>query len=193
MKRMIVVPVKGGPDQKSRLAGRLTPASRSSLCSQLAARAIKRAAAVVGVENVHVLSPAQELAGDAVWRKDLGRGLNNELSAFRRDNPGALFVVVNADLAFLEAEDISLLVFAGEAGRLAIAPDRRQTGTNAIAAPPGASFAFNFGDGSFIRHLEQARPREAVIFRRGLAFDIDTPPDLDAALAEGFCMETGPA
>ena len=63
-----------------------------------------------------------------------------------------------------------------------IAPDEAGTGTNALYVRPPALLAFEYGETSCPRHLEQARKREArieMVDRPGLRFDLDTPDDLE--------------
>ena len=63
-----------------------------------------------------------------------------------------------------------------------IAPDEAGTGTNALYVRPPALLAFEFGETSCPRHLEQARAQGARIERvdrPGLRFDLDTPDDLE--------------
>ena len=63
-----------------------------------------------------------------------------------------------------------------------IAPDEAETGTNALYVRPPALLAFEYGEKSCPRHLEQARARGARIERvdrPGLRFDLDTPDDLE--------------
>ena len=63
-----------------------------------------------------------------------------------------------------------------------IAPDEAGTGTNALYVRPPGLLAFEYGETSCRRHLEQARERGARaerIDRPGLRFDLDTPEDLE--------------
>ena len=69
-----------------------------------------------------------------------------------------------------------------DAAMLRIAPDDAGTGTNALLARPPDLIAFEYGEGSCQRHLEQARARGVRVDRvdrPGLRFDLDTPDDLE--------------
>jgi 2-phospho-L-lactate guanylyltransferase len=71
---------------------------------------------------------------------------------------------------------------------VAIAPDRRGTGTNGLALHPPNAIPFRFGADSFAAHQEAAHAADlsvAVVQRRGLAFDLDTPDDLHEWLRSG--------
>ena len=63
-----------------------------------------------------------------------------------------------------------------------IAPDEAGIGTNALYVRPPGLLAFEYGETSCRRHLEQARAQGARIDRverPGLGFDLDTPDDLE--------------
>lgn len=180
-----IVPLKLGAERKSRLARRLTPEARVRLSDAMAANVLACVAAAPGVSRLVTLSPMRGVDAAWVWRQDMGRGLNAELEAARADlRPGALAVVFG-DLPLLRTEDVSALLAAAEGAGVAIAPDRLGQGTNALAIAEGRRFAFAFGEGSFVRHRGQA-PDAAIVARPGLAHDIDTAEDLDAAIAAGF-------
>ncbi len=181
----VIVPLKLGAERKSRLAERLAPQARVRLSDVLAANVLACVAATPGASRLVTLAPVR--GGDAawVWRQDLGRGLNAELEAARADlGPGALAVVFG-DLPLLRTEDVSALLAAAQSAGVAIAPDRQGQGTNALAIADGRKFAFAFGEGSFAHHRDQA-PDAAIVERSGLAHDIDTAEDLDAAIVAGF-------
>lgn len=72
---------------------------------------------------------------------------------------------------------------------IALAPDRAGVGTNALLAAPPAATPLAFGGGSFARHQALARRAgvEPLIFHApGLAFDVDTAPDLAELQAMGL-------
>lgn len=94
-------------------------------------------------------------------------------------------LVIHGDLPFVSVEDIAVIL-AEAGGGCAIAPDRQGSGTNAIALSDPTGFGFAFGPDSFARHLTAAKGQARVVARPGLGFDIDTPDDLDAAIAIGF-------
>ncbi len=91
---------------------------------------------------------------------------------------GSRWMILHSDLPMLTAPDMRAFLAAVDNGD-AIAPSS-DGGTSAISSR--REIAFAFGPGSFYRHL--ARLTEpAVIARRGLLHDIDSPTDLDAARA----------
>jgi 2-phospho-L-lactate guanylyltransferase len=94
---------------------------------------------------------------------------------------------VMSDLPRLGALDVERLLVALRDADVAIAPDRPQLGTNALALRLPAPLATCFGNAdSFARHLAAAETRAlraAVIHARGLAFDLDRPADLAALVS----------
>src|SRR5207302_4301767 len=64
-------------------------------------------------------------------------------------------------------------------------PSRDWTGTNGVVFIPPARILMEYGEGSFRRHLSKAAAaghRADVMNLPGIAFDIDTPEDLDLFL-----------
>ena len=109
-----------------------------------------------------------------------------ELAAREAAARGATsLLVVSADLPDLEAADLRAMLPPSTAPADAvarIAPDAEGIGTNALFVRPLDLLAFEFGETSCRRHVEQARARGARVERverPGLRFDLDTPDDLE--------------
>ena len=82
-------------------------------------------------------------------------------------------LVLMADLPLLKPDDLRAL----PTERLALAPDRRGVGVNAVMLPdPGALPVLLGGGASLDRHLGAA-PGATVVHRPGLAFDLDEVQD----------------
>ncbi len=117
---------------------------------------------------------------------DLGRGLNCELDVATSRIGGGI-VVIHGDLPLVTAADIRALLSASENTGCAIAPDRHGAGTNALALREvPAGFAYAFGVDSFNLHRQRLPAELAIVERPGLACDIDTRADLEAAIVLGF-------
>lgn len=174
-----LVPLKLGPERKSRLAGQLALAAREALADELAAHVLSVLKLSPAIARTIVLAP-RPFAG-AEWRQDEGRGLNNELAA-AREELGLPLLVVHGDLPLLQASDIKALTDAAANSGAAFAPDRHGGGTNAVALARPVPFRFAFGPGSAAAHRAQA----VELRTAGLALDIDTPEDIAAAQAAGW-------
>ncbi len=178
-----VTPMKPPGQRKSRLAGRLSVAERDALADCLALHVAQCLAAEPRISQILLLSAARNDAWPHQWRHDQGRGLNAELDALRAVTRSG-FLVIHSDLPLLAPDDVAAMLDAAGSDRVAIAPDRRGRGTNAVALGPEIAFGFAFGDGSFARHRQNAGGVARIVERSGLALDLDVPEDLDMAIAQ---------
>ena len=187
MKARAIVPHKALAAAKSRLGGALSADARAALSLALLRHVCGAVCAAPGVEAVLVMTPDAAVGAlAAAWgvrtRLDPRAGLNAALAEAVRetDGPGPVLIVA-ADLPLLRPADVEELVAAAGGGRLALAPSKEGTGTNAVGVPPGMRFAPAYGAGSLAAHRRAARRlgREVMeIHRPGLAFDVDTEADL---------------
>lgn len=173
-----LVPMKLGPERKSRLAKVLRQSDREDLSDRMALHVLNQLQNCTSVSRLVVLSPVRPGFWEGEWYKDEGRGLNVEISEWRRIFGCAPMLVLHADLALVSAADIDELLRIAKISGIALASDRSGKGTNAQAIADGRKFEFLFGPNSCELHCKQA-PEMPVIVREGLALDIDTPEDLD--------------
>ena len=192
-----IIPAKPPGEGKQRLAGVLGQPARAALVTAMLGHVLETVAAAPGIDHIAVVGPVELVLPTSVARiADPGGGLNAALAhAFAAATAaGATRVVILAgDLPRLQPADVALLA-AIPGAAMAIAPDRHQTGTNALSLPLPAArdFTFAFGTGSFALHdAESVRLRLdcEVIHRPGLARDIDEPADLRDAHALGLEFE----
>jgi len=91
-------------------------------------------------------------------------------------------LVLPADLPLLKPMTIqAILKKAVNTPGMVIAPDRHMEGTNAIWVSPPDLIEFQFGKGSFTRHIQQAREKDfpcVIIEEPALELDLDLPDDL---------------
>ena len=91
---------------------------------------------------------------------------------------------IAGDLPKLRAEDIDL-VMSTAIEPITVLPSRDGTGTNGILFVPPARIEMEYGESSFKRHMSRASlagHRTQVMNIPGIAFDVDTPEDLQAFL-----------
>ena len=89
-----------------------------------------------------------------------------------------------ADLPKLLPEEIDFILNMATQP-ITIIPSRDGTGTNGVVFNPPAYIAMEYGEGSFRRHLSKAAAAgfaADVLNVPGMAFDIDTPEDLETFL-----------
>ncbi|MBB3982607.1 2-phospho-L-lactate guanylyltransferase [Sphingobium fontiphilum] len=186
MSWIAVLPLRQGKDPKTRLATRLSAPQRIALARAMAGHVLDALSACPRVGRIILLSPDAPVDGMAgEWRRDEGRGLNAELNALRAALGEPAMLVVHGDLPMLSAQDIAAMIDAAQAHGCALAPDQHGAGTNAVALADGQAMDFAFGPDSLRLH-QAAAPGAALVRRPGLAMDVDTPDDLDAALAAGY-------
>lgn len=176
----VLVPVKAFRRAKVRLAPAMSADRRAGLAREMATHVVASAAGLpvaVVCDDEEVAAWARQLGARVIWEP--GRGLNGAVQAGvrRLGQAGARLVVVAAgDLPL--ARDLRWVTrFPG----VTIVPDRRHDGTNVIAVPPAAGFAFAYGPGSYARHLDEARRLGLpvrVVHSSPLAWDVDVPDDL---------------
>lgn len=190
-----VVPVKELNRAKQRLAGVLGPEQRHALSRSMledVLTAIGQAHGLAGLLVVSSDPDARLQAGrhGARLLDDPGGGLNAALehaSAVLTAEGTEGMLILPADSPLANPAEIEAVLGArGSGPAVAIAPDRRGDGTNALLCAPPDLISFRYGPGSFRAHCEAAQaagiePR--ILDLPGLAFDIDTPEDLAAFTA----------
>ena len=204
---VVLIPVKDFELAKGRLAPQLPAGERAELARSMAARVVQAAGrmpALVVCDNDEVAEWAHSVGAHPL-RIEV-RGLNGALTAALerlsaatpdesppwRDSTGSNaasdgrwpehVVIAHGDLP--RAETLEGLA---EPGTVTIVPDRHLDGTNVMALPLGTDFELHYGPGSFGAHCDEARRCGLDLQVRQVAaleFDIDTPDDLAAYLAE---------
>lgn len=180
-----LVPLKELSACKSRLAPYLPPSTRIQLVNMLLDHVIGALRRTPEIDHIVVVSPQRNhIAEDVQLFRRERMGLNEDL-AYALNNVarrGATHaIVVPADLPLLGADDVSALLQAVPPAGVAIAPDRHDCGTNALAMELPTRLSLAFGDHSFANHLSQCRDSgcdPAVVRRTGWAFDVDEIEDL---------------
>ena len=195
----VIIPMKPLAQAKTRLESRLSAAQRKTLTLDLLLHVLKtitqaRTSSIGGpaIEETWVVGGDSEVreaaeSEDAVWLHDGGQGLNGALTlGFRRAaESGRAGLFLPADLPLLTTEDVQgMLEASGHLKNVTLAPASNDGGTNGILLPPqmAETFTFKMGHGSFKLHLEQAGflgIPVAIYYSVGLAFDLDTPADLE--------------
>jgi 2-phospho-L-lactate guanylyltransferase len=178
----VLVPLKRLGRAKSRLAEALTPAERAALMVGMLERVIA-AIRGAGFDRITLVT-SEPLAHDgaATWHDgDLpwNEALAGAIAAVVDEE---IVAVIAADLPFLQPRDVTALIEATPARGLAVGR-ACDAGTNAVSMRPPGVLPTRFGEpGSAALHAASARARglECVTLDRpGLAFDVDTPEDLE--------------
>jgi 2-phospho-L-lactate guanylyltransferase len=188
----VVVPVKGGPDAKSRLRAP-DGVDRLALARALALDTVTAAAEAVGSDHVvvvtsdaEVVAAVRALAVTAVT--DPGGGLNaavrTGLDALEADHPAAVLL---GDVPAVRAVDLRAALAAGGGHAGWFVPDAEGTGTVLLGAARAASARPRFGSGSARRHELEGYRRLGLDLDR-LRRDVDD----EASLGEALRLGVGP-
>jgi 2-phospho-L-lactate/phosphoenolpyruvate guanylyltransferase len=187
----VVLPFKGGPAAKSRLGPLRGLATAIALDCLDAVLALPTLAAVIVVTPDDRLAAAARAAGARVRPESSpGRGLAGAVTDGLRDVPGPCAVLLG-DLPALRADDLGTalgrareLLTARGGPPMVFVPDAEGTGTVLLAALDAAAMTPSFGPASAAAHERAGALRLAPDLPR-LRRDVDTPADLEAALALG--------
>lgn len=194
----MVLPFKGGPNAKSRLAAPGALATAIALDCLDAVLAAGSVAEVVVVTADPELSAAADSAGARVRGESRpGSGLLAAIEDGLRGLQGPCAVLLG-DLPALRPSDLdralqeasqALADGSGSAPAMVFVPDAEGVGTVLLAARSPADMRPSFGPGSARRHAESGALRldlDLPALRR----DVDTRADLDTALGLGLGPRT---
>ncbi len=191
-----VVPVRGLPAGKARLARLLTVEQRNRLVRAMLADVVRALGDARRVGRVTIVSRdaaarrEAERLGVGFLRQPPDRaGLNTALrDAQSARATAAALLIVPADLPLIRPSDIDALVDAASPGAgpaVALAP-AEDGGTNGLCLRPPGVIAPAYGPGSAARHARAARDAGAAfaaVRSERWALDVDWPEDLARLLA----------
>lgn len=191
--RALLLPVKDLRNAKKRLAGALTPEERFGLAQAMLADTIRTIRRVRNAEKIFVITnyqPVLDVAEENGWeilREDRQISESHAVDFASRvcEQRGVTGLLrVPLDVPVAQAGDLDeLLAIESATPGLVIVPSRDGTGTNAILRTPPALFPSHFGEGSFAKHLAEAKHAGAQVFVRRnprLEMDVDDESDLRA-------------
>jgi 2-phospho-L-lactate guanylyltransferase len=179
-----IIAVKRRSRGKSHLADSLSARQRVELIRAMLDRVVEAAQGAATITQTLVVSPERDtLAARIPLLIDGGAGLNEAFELARgalRDRGVGRMLALPADLPGVRSADLDALVSAAADG-VAIAADRRGSGTNGLVCPVDLPLRFHFGLDSRRLHVEEARKlgiEPVIVSRPGLNFDVDLPVDL---------------
>ena len=186
----VLVPVKRLDDAKSRLSDVLDPAARAALMQELLAHVLAVVeeadigpVTIVSQEPGHPNGMARFDDGGAAWNDALAAAIRAVVSDGRRRR-------APADLPRLTAEDVRALVAATPELRNRHRSRPRRRHERRRHAPARGGLATHFGEQQQRRRSRAdrlpRRLRRDLLDLPGLAFDVDTPDDLDELRRMGW-------
>jgi 2-phospho-L-lactate guanylyltransferase len=190
----VVVPVKGGPDAKSRLRPP-DGVDRLVLARALALDTVSAAVEAVGARHVVVVTSDAEVSAavarlGARTEPDPAAGLNAAIRAGLEAGPSeAPAAVLLGDLPALRASDLHAALLAAEGADCWFVPDAEGTGTVLLGARQAAAVTPQFGSESAARHEAAGYLRLDIDLDR-LRRDVDDEASLGDALRLGVGPNT---
>jgi 2-phospho-L-lactate/phosphoenolpyruvate guanylyltransferase len=201
-----ILPVKSPQNAKQRLSGFLSAGERETFARILFRQTLASLCQAEGIDRVAVVTSDSDVAGRSrrsgalVFEESeqVSHSVSADAACLRAMQLGATTVLlVPIDVPVVTPADFSRLAAAARLGAqggpqpcpqtLIVVPSADGTGTNALARTPPNVIESRFGPGSCRAHLDQARAKSVhaeVLRLRGLMFDIDTPEDVAALLAD---------
>jgi 2-phospho-L-lactate guanylyltransferase len=188
--KTVLLPVKEFNNAKQRLAPVMDASGRAGLARAMLSDvlgALKRSRTperiVVFTAADEVIQMVEPFGFETVFEKSVGghsAAVNFLLDEFCCSS-SSVFAIAG-DLPTLASSEIDFALNAASEP-VTLLPSRDWTGTNGVVFIPPARIAMEYGEGSFRRHLSKvsaAGLRSDVMDLPGIAFDIDTPEDLQA-------------
>jgi 2-phospho-L-lactate guanylyltransferase len=192
--KTVLLPVKDFSEAKQRLAPVVDVATRSGLAHAMLADVLNSLSKARAPQRVVVFTASEKVIQ---MTKTFGFEVVREVSVEGHS------AAVNHMVEELSVSATRILSIAGDLPRLVpseidfaldcasepitLIPSRDGTGTNGVVFIPPARIAMEYGEDSFRRHLSKAAAsgrRLQVMNLPGIAFDIDTPEDLQAFMED---------
>jgi 2-phospho-L-lactate guanylyltransferase len=199
----VIVPVRTIGGGKSRLGLALDAEERETLVIGMLRQLLRVLREWGGAAQIHLVTPDERLRplADAAGARTLmqaGEGLNDALMQAQRILAGdaaTAALILPADLPLISVEALERVRDAADAtvaagsGRpvVVLVPADARGGTNGLLLSPPDVIAPCFGPSSLEQHLRAAAAADAsvqVVVEPALAFDLDTPEDLQRLDAE---------
>ena len=199
---VVVLPVKGGAEAKTRLAspgvadeGALAIAFARDLLGSV--RQVPEVLAVIVVSADALVREVLGVDG-ANLIADPGHGLNRAaeagIVAGRAAHPNAGVVVMLADLPCVTPADVTQALAAAAAHQRSFVRDAEGTGTTVVAVAAGVEveplFGPFFGPSSATKHAAAGFVECLLPLDSRIRLDVDTPADLAAAVSVGVGPHT---
>ncbi len=174
----------------TRLSHVLDERQRASLMQDLAAHTIsvarKAGLPLLVVSNDATVVSWSERHGCTAISEPDGGGLNGAAAAGARAATGS-WMILHADLPAIDPGDVRAGARLVE-HECVLAPSH--DGGTSLIGGTGPDFPFQYGPGSFRRHLASVNGDVTILIRSGLALDLDRPWDLATLSRLGYLERT---
>jgi 2-phospho-L-lactate/phosphoenolpyruvate guanylyltransferase len=190
--KTVLLPVKNFNDAKQRLASVFDAEKRAGIARAMLTDVLHALVRAHAVERVVVFTAADEVMQmarpfgfEAVREKSVAghsAAVNTMVEELSKTSSRILSIA--SDLPRLVPSEIDFALDAASEP-VTLIPSRDWTGTNGVVFIPPGRISMEYGEGSFRRHLSKisaAGHSADVLHLPGIAFDLDTPQDLQAFL-----------
>jgi 2-phospho-L-lactate guanylyltransferase len=188
--RTVLLPVKSFSDAKQRLCPALDGNARAGLARAMLLDVFNVLGRARTPERVVVFTAAAdviEMSRKCGFEVVVERSVDGHSAAVNRmveelSGTSSRILSIASDLPRLVPSEIDFALDAVSES-ITLIPSRDWTGTNGVVFIPPARIAMEYGEGSFRRHVSKAAAaghRADVMSLPGIAFDVDTPEDLQA-------------
>jgi 2-phospho-L-lactate/phosphoenolpyruvate guanylyltransferase len=198
-----ILPIKEFTQAKQRLAPYYSPAIRAGLAQAMFEDVLAALSGVTTLAGILVLTMDPKAAviarryGARILRDGAGAGYTGSVRAainllMRERRSGIL--VVPGDVPLVTPSEIEGLIEVHSAApAFSIVPAHDKQGSNAILCSPPDCVPVQFGNNSFLSHLDAAR-RYGVVphvaYLPGIALDIDHPADVELFMSNSSDTRT---
>jgi 2-phospho-L-lactate guanylyltransferase len=190
--KTVLLPVKDFANAKQRLAPCLDAETRAGLARAMLSDVLSVLAQSRSADRIVVFTASdeiKEMAGSFGFGVAIERFVDGHSAAVNQmvaelSSTSSRILSIAGDLPNLSANEIDF-VLNSVTDPITILPSRDWTGTNGVVFLPPARITMEYGEGSFRRHMSKAAAAghtADVLNVPGIAFDIDTPEDLQAFL-----------
>ena len=204
-----IIPVKPLRYSKSRLKNILSADERADLTRNMLRHTLEVLDQVAVIQRTMVVS-----RDPAALKIARGQGASTYGETEKQDMNMALtrathiaaaqkadcVLILPSDLPFITVEDVEMMIAAVKSGggdgggngyyyrqrAIAICTDQNNDGTNGLLVCQPAGFSFQYGPGSFQRHLDEAERLgmlHNIVQSPGIEFDLDTEEDWHSYVA----------
>jgi 2-phospho-L-lactate guanylyltransferase len=192
--KTVLLPVKDFQNAKQRLAPAVDAPLRAGLARAMLADVLNVLAKALVPQRIVVFTASEAVilmtrpfGFEVVLETSVGGHSTAVNHMVEELSPTATRILsIAGDLPRLVPSEIDFALDAA-VEPLTLLPSQDGTGTNGVVFIPPARIAMEYGEGSLRRHLSKASAsgyRCAVMNLPGIAFDIDTPEDLQAFIED---------
>jgi 2-phospho-L-lactate guanylyltransferase len=187
----VVLPVKAFDKSKQRLAQVLNADQRQRLAEAMLKDVLQVLSNTKAIGHILVVTANKQIAelahhyhAEVLMEPEDCSGLNEAVLLgvhYAELNGGSRALILHSDIPLVNSKDLNFLINTHLEGSVTLVPDKDEQGTNGFMLNLPTKIPFQYGVGSFQKHLNACRDLGYVCDIADLAdlsLDIDSPEDL---------------